>query len=133
MRMLFDYHDTDRLLVCLDPANIDLLQDFYSDRSVTKLLEIECDFSDEYLLGHAKRVGLAGEQTPQETLDQLLPTIRYDVVFESDRIRDANFANHYRLRESASVEENTVALAEFLSIQEDQARELASTEHLFTD
>ena len=133
MRMLFDYHDTDRLLVCLDPANIDLLQDFYSDRSVTKLLEIECDFSDEYLLGHAKRVGLAGEQTPQETLDQLLPTIRYDVVFESDRIRDANFANNYRLRESASVEENTVALAEFLSIQEDQARELASTEHLFTD
>jgi len=133
MRMLFDYHDSDRLLICLDPENIDLLQDFYSDRSKTKLLELECDFSDEYLLGHAKRVGLAGEQTPKETLDQLLPTIRYDVVFESDRIRDAGFSNHYRLRESASVEENTLPLAEFLSIPEKVARDIAATEHLFTD
>ncbi|WP_420861181.1 DUF5928 domain-containing protein [Algirhabdus cladophorae] len=133
MRMLFDYNDSDRLLICLDPENIDLLQDFYSDRSKTKLLEVECDFTDEYLLGHAKRVGLAGEKTSKETLDQLLPTIRYDVVFESDRIRDANFPNHYRLRESASIEENTLPLAEFLSIPEEVARDIAATEHLFTD
>jgi hypothetical protein len=28
MRMLFDYYDTDRLMICLDPANIDLMRDF---------------------------------------------------------------------------------------------------------
>jgi hypothetical protein len=56
-----------------------------------RLLEIDCEFTDDYLIGHARRVGLAGDRTPRETLDRLLPTIRYDVRFESDRIRDADF------------------------------------------
>ena len=33
MRMLFDFYETDRLIFCLDPDNMDLLQDFYTDRS----------------------------------------------------------------------------------------------------
>ncbi len=65
VRMLFDYWQTDRLILCIDPANVDLMQDFYSDRSKTRMLEIECDFTDDYLIGHARRVGLAGEATPQ--------------------------------------------------------------------
>ncbi len=62
MRMLFDYYDTDRLIICLDPSNLDLLHDFCADRSVTRLLEVDCNFSDEYLIGHSMRVGLAGEK-----------------------------------------------------------------------
>ena len=42
MRMLFEHHGTERLVVCLDPASIELLDDFYADRSTTKLLELEC-------------------------------------------------------------------------------------------
>lgn len=133
MRMLFDFYGTDRLLICLDPNNLDLMQDFYADRSTTKLLEIECEFSDEYLLGHAKRVGLAGEMTPKETVDRLLPTIRHDVLFESDRIKDANFPSYYRMREAASDDENTNTVAEFLNIPPAQAREIATTDHLFAD
>ena len=37
MRMLFDYYDTDRLIICLDTASLDLMQDFFSDRSTTKI------------------------------------------------------------------------------------------------
>jgi hypothetical protein len=133
MRMLFDYYETDRLIICLDPSNIDLMNDFFADRSTTRLLEIECDFTDEYLIGHAMRVGLAGEQTSEETLQQLLPTIRYDVVFEQDRIRDANFPNHLRLRQVASSDENTTPLAEFLSVSPDVARSIAETDHLYVD
>ena len=88
MRMLFDYYETDRLIVCMDPGNLDLLQNFASDRSVTRMLEIQCDFSEEYMIGHAMRVGLAGEQTSAETLERLLPTIRNDMNFESDALRD---------------------------------------------
>jgi len=133
MRMLFDYYDTDRLVICLDPNNIDMLRDFAADRSTTRILEVQCEFSDAYLLGHAKRVGLAGERTPAETVDVLLPTIRSDVVFESDQIRDAGFDNFYRMREASSPGENTVPLARFLDIPEDQAREIAASDHLFVD
>ncbi len=133
VRMLYDYWQTDRLIFCIDPANIDLMQDFYNDKAKVRLLEVECDFTDEYLLGHAKRVGLAGERTPKETIDRLLPTIRYDVKFESDRIRDVGFANTYRIRQSASVDENTMPLAEFLDIPVEKAREIAGTHYLFVD
>jgi len=133
VRMLCDYWQTDKLLFCIDPANIDLMQDFFRDKAQVRLLEIECSFSDDYLIGHARRVGLASEQTPPETVARLLPTIRYDVTFESDRIRDAGFENHYRMRQSASVEENTGPLAEFLGIGAEQAREIAATHYLFVD
>ena len=133
MRMLFDYWQTDKLIVCIDPANVDLMQDFFNDKARVRLLEIECQFSDDYLIGHARRVGLAGDRTPQETIDRLLPTIRYDVKFESDRIRDAGFKDMSRVRQAASVDENTVPLAEFLDIPVEKAREIAATEYLFVD
>ncbi len=133
MRMLFDYYDTDRLIICLDTASLDLMQDFFSDRSTTRLLEIECEFTDEYLAGHARRVGLAGEETSPETLSQLLPTIRYDMIFESDRVRDQNFPNHLRLRQDLSPEENVPAIGEFLTVPADVARGIANTPYLFVD
>lgn len=133
MRMLFDYHGTRQLIVCMDPADIELMRDFCSDRTTTRLLEIECDFSDDYLVGHAKRTGLAGEHTTQETLDRLLPTIRYDLRHESDRIRDAGFADLARIRQAARPEENAVPLAAFLSIAEAAAHEIAAMDHLFAD
>jgi hypothetical protein len=133
MRMLFDYFETDRLIVCMDPSNLDLLEDFASDRSVTRILEIECSFTEDYLIGHAMRVGLAGEQTSQETLDRLLPTICNDMTYESDAIRDAKFENHCRIREVASSEETADELAKFLGIGRDKAHEIAKTDYHFAD
>jgi hypothetical protein len=133
MRMLFEYYETDRLIVCMDPSNLELMHDFFSDRSVTRLLQIECRFTDEYLTGHAHRVGLAGDHTPQQTLERLLPTIRNDIVHEADQIRDAGFNRHYRIHEVDSPDDNSKKLEEFLSIPSEQALKLAQTEHLFAD
>ena len=133
MRMLFDYYDTNRLIICLDTASLDLMQDFFSDRSTTKLLEIECGMTDDYLSGHARRVGLAGDQTSDETLAQLLSTIRYDVLFESDRIRDAGFENYTRITEANSPQENADPISRFLSVDDETARQIAETPYLFVD
>jgi uncharacterized protein DUF5928/core-2/I-Branching enzyme len=131
MRMLFDYYDTDRLLICLDPNNMELLQDFYSDRCVTKILEIECNFDDDYLIGHARRAGLAGDNTPDEALMHLVPTIRQEFAHERDALRDAEFPHVYRINEQASDAENAIPIAGFLNIAEDKAGDIARTEHLF--
>lgn len=133
MRMLFDYYETDRLIVCIDPDSLDLLRDFCGDRSVTKILEVQCNFTDEYLIGHAMRVGLAGEQTPPDTLERLLPTIRGDMNFESDQIRDEEFENHLIFRESDSREHQSDLLTRFLDISPDKAQEITQPDHLFAD
>jgi hypothetical protein len=133
VRMLFDYWQTDTLVLCIDPGNVDLMQDFYNDKAKVRLLEIQCEFSDDYLMGHARRVGLAGERSPADVTQRLLPTIRYDLRFESDRIRDAGFPGFSRIRQTATVDENTMPLATFLDIPVDKAREIAATEYLFVD
>ncbi len=133
MRMLYDYYETDRLIVCMDPANLDLLEDFGRDRSLTRMLEIECHFSDAYLIGHAMRVGLAGDRTPAETIQRLLPTVRNDIMHESDRIRDASFDNFLRMREVDPVDISARAVSEFLTIPPDKAREIVSLDHLYAD
>ena len=117
----------------MDPSNLDLFQDFAGDRSVTRMLEIQCNFTEDYLIGHAMRVGLAGEQTAPETMERLLPTIRNDMTFESDRIGDADFENLSRVREIADTEDNARALAQFLSLPEEKAREIVDVDYLFAD
>jgi len=133
MRMLFDYYDTNRLVVCLDPSAMDLMQDFFGDRSTTRMLEIQCEFTDDYLTGHSMRIGLAGEQTPQDTLERLLPTIRRDIVNESDRIRDAEFENLSIIRQADGLDEFVPAIAQFLNVTDDVAEKIAHTDHLFAD
>jgi hypothetical protein len=133
VRMLFDYHKTDNLLICLDPAAFDLMQDFVSDKATTRILEVECTFTDEYLLGHARRVGLAGQRTPQDVIDRLLPTIRYDLRFESDRMRDARFPVFLQMREADGRDRNAAPLAQFLGIDRERALQIIESDHLFAD
>jgi len=133
MRMLFDHFDSDRLVICLDTANLDLMRDFFTDRATVRLLEIECGFDDDYLVGHAKRVGLAGDQASDDTFARLLPTIRQGMIYERDAMRDAEFANASRIKETASDDENAAAIAQFLSTSPEVARTLAQTPHLFVD
>ncbi len=79
------------------------------------------------------RVGLAGENTPRETLERLLPTIRNDITFEADRIREADFEGYARMREADTIEVNSQKLSQFLAIPSDKAHEVASMHYLFAD
>ena len=56
VRLLMEYNDDDRLVICVDPADLDLMRDFEADRCTTRILELDCDFTDDYLVGHAERL-----------------------------------------------------------------------------
>ena len=133
LRMVYDQVGTDRAVICLDTASLDLMVDFFSDRADVRLLEIECSFADDYLIGHAMRVGLAGPETSPATFARLLPTIRRDMIHEREAIRDVGFLNASRLRETASENENAAALARFLGLDPETALSLARTPYLFVD
>ncbi len=133
MRLLYDHYGSNRMVMCLDPSNLDLMKDFFADSSTTRLLEIECVYEDDYLLGHAMRVGLAGEMTPQDTIDRLLPTVRQNFIFESDQIRDAEFPGYFRISQTQTRNENRAPLAQFLDVAEDTARDILDIDYLFED
>lgn len=133
LSMLFEFHGADRLLICLDPASVELVEDFTADRISTRLLEVECALSDAYLQGHAARVGLAAAGTPRERMAGLLPTLRRDIRDESARLRAAVPRGLLALREAATVERNAAALAAFAGLAPEAARALAATADLFAD
>jgi hypothetical protein len=65
VRMLFEFWQTDRLILCIDPASVELMQDFYRDKAKVRLLEIDCELHRRLPDRACPRVGLAGEKTPQ--------------------------------------------------------------------
>jgi hypothetical protein len=132
-RMIYEDMATDRLLICIDPANIDVLDDFYGDRATVKTLEIACNFSNEYIRGHAIRAGIVSESSSEDALARLVPTVRQDLAFESDRIRDRNFPHLYSISDKNNPEDNTMQISAFLDVGEDKARQIAETPYLFSD
>jgi hypothetical protein len=133
LRMLFTYFQSDRMVLCIDPASYELIEDFCADKATVRILEIETLFTDSYLTGHAQRVGLAGEHTPRDTFRRLLPSIRNDLAHESERLREMNHSSFNRIRETNRLEVNARAIAEFLSTTEQTATRIADTTNLFAD
>ncbi|WP_353473374.1 DUF5928 domain-containing protein [Salipiger sp. H15] len=133
MRMLYESFGRERLVICLDPGNLDLIEDFSRDRARTRLLQIDCEFSDSFLAGHATRIGLAGERTTEAAMARLVPTIRNDILHESDALRDAQLPDHLHLRELDPREAQAQAVAQFLSVSPGVARQIVSDDQLYSD
>ena len=133
LHMLFDQKQMDRLLICVDSASLELIQDLYQDSAKVKTLLMVSQFSEAYLVGHAQRIGLVAEGAPPEVIERLLPTLRQDVWHEHHRLIDAQFPQSYQMYEEASREENAVPLAEFLGISTEKACAILALDHLFSD
>ncbi|WBU51987.1 DUF5928 domain-containing protein [Paracoccus sp. SCSIO 75233] len=133
IRLLMDEYDDYRMVICLDPSALDLIQDFQQDKSETRVLFIDPKFDEEYLRGHVTRVGLANESTPAEVVDRLLPLVQRDLRQETERVRDLEFDSFETISERQSPAKNAAALATFLRVEEDVAAALADTPHLFAD
>ena len=114
-------------------TNLDVIQDFCSDQAQTRILEIECDYSDDYLAGHAHRVGLAGRNSSSESISRLLPTLRNALTYESEMIRNTKPDDLFHLREATNLSENEAAVARFLGISAGQAKAVMKLDYLFAD
>ncbi|MEM9126613.1 MAG: DUF5928 domain-containing protein [Pseudomonadota bacterium] len=133
VRMLFEQFGTQQLVLCLDPANLDVIRDLCGDAAATHVLEIDCEYSDEYLIGHARRVGLAGENSPRDSVARLLPAIRNDLAYESEQIRGNGLDAHLRIRQAAGRAENESAICTFLGVDPDTAQAIMRLDYLFLD
>ncbi|TDL79822.1 glycosyl transferase [Palleronia sediminis] len=133
LRMIFEYHGTRRLAICLDPADLDILRDLAQDRTTLHVLEIDCELSDAYLEGHAKRIGLASDATAASVLQTLVPALRGDIAFERDAMRAVAGGRLAILQQDGPGDEQAQALREFLPVPLETAQRLARIPHLFSD
>lgn len=133
VRMLFDAFGSDRLVLCIDPGSIEIIRDFCADQVRLHVLDIECQYSDDYLAGHALRVGLVGENSPTDSVQRLLPTLRNEITHESELIRADMGSGYFRIRETADRAENAAELARYLSLSIPKAEAILQLDYLFAD
>jgi len=117
----------------MDPNDIEHIQDLCGGRRKSRLLEIDCVFSRDYLIGHARRIGVSGSEEDPDIDEALLSTIRNDIDLERDRLRDARLPHHYCISQTASVEDNADELARFLNLRPDLAWDIMVSTHVFED
>ncbi|MGR3495334.1 DUF5928 domain-containing protein [Citreimonas sp.] len=133
LRMLYEHHGTGRLLICIDPQSHTLIADFARDLNRTRILEVQCDHSDAWLAGHARRLGLAAPDAPDQSLSRLLPSLRNAIMHERDLIRSARHVGHARIREGDAPEAIAAALAGFLGVDPGATDRIATQEGLFAE
>ncbi len=133
VRMLYDHFQSDRLVLCVDPGSIEIIRDFCADQARLHVLDIACEYSDDYLAGHAARVGLVGENSPVESVQRILPTLRNEMAHEAELIRSASEGRYFRLAETADRAGNAAELARFLSVPVQKAETILQLDYLFTD
>ncbi len=133
LSMLFEAYQTDRLVLCIDLSAYEVMQDFFNAGLGVRMLEIECEYSDDYLAGHAHRIGLVSDTSAKETIETLLPTLRSEIAFEHERVAEADFGPIYRIAETAHPDTTTSVLADFLGLSKDRATAITSHDELFQD
>lgn len=133
LRLVFDSYGTDRLLLCLDPSDLDVMTDLHGDGARVRMLEIACPFSQADLLGHARGLGLLSQSSPPGLAALVLPVLGQQIRDESARLRAAGFPALYRLEPGLALSEAALVLAKFLEIPYDTARGIADTATLFDD
>ncbi len=133
VRMVYENFGKSQLIFCIDPSDAEIIQDFESDQVRLRVLDIECEYSDDYIAGHALRIGLVGDSSPPETVQKLIPAIRNDLTFEAEQIRAAAKNGYHRIQESAPRDQNVAELARFLNVSVQQAEAMLQLDYLFSD
>ncbi|MBB5516837.1 hypothetical protein FHS89_002879 [Rubricella aquisinus] len=133
LKMLFEYHDTERLVICLDPANIDTLRDIQQDDCGLRVLEIRCTVDDAYMLGHAKRIGMIADVSDVTVASPLLMALHRQFKDESDALRDLNLTHFYSVDDRASLPINVENVARFLSVPPEQATTCLRDHRIFKE
>ncbi|MEL6583005.1 MAG: DUF5928 domain-containing protein [Pseudomonadota bacterium] len=133
LKLLFEIHNTERLMICLDPSNVETIRDIASDDCALRLLEIRCDVNDDYMLGHAERVGLLRSRTDRTVARPLVQALHRQFRDESEALRDLRLPHFYCVDQAADVSLNTEAISRFLGVPAPQAERIARDPALFAD
>ncbi|MEK9643530.1 MAG: DUF5928 domain-containing protein [Paracoccaceae bacterium] len=133
VRVFFEYYKTDRLFLCLDPDDFDVLQDFCSDIALTRVLEIVCLMDDDYILGHAKRVNLISDTTSAHVISALLQSIRNELYHQSERITHAGFVKFFRITEEGNLKKDSDQIKAFCELDEETATAIMEQDWFFAD
>lgn len=127
LKLLFECLEIEDLTICLDPSNLETIRDIANDRCQLRILDIKCNFDNEYLAGHAHRIGLADDNISPELGGSLISALHNNIQSDQDSLQEMGLPALYTISENVSDEANSVALENFMNIPTPRAEKIAQT------
>lgn len=127
LKLLFEQMNTDKMIVCLDPSNIQTLTDFADDTCELRVLEVVCHLDDTYLTGHAERLSLIDKNADPEMTRSLVMALRNNIRSDHEDLQEMGLENLNFVTQSLNAEKNALALGRFMKTRTKHAEELAET------
>lgn len=124
LKLLYERLDTDQLIVCMDPSNLETLSDFANDRCSLRVLDVQCHFDDSYLIGHAQRIGLADNNIKPDSAHNLISALQNNIKADHEALIELHLSELYSVSENGDPDTNTVALAGFMKASQQRAEKL---------
>lgn len=131
LKLIYQHHDTSHLAICIDPANIDAINDFRRDGCHLKILEIACELDADWLAGHARRIGLGQATEVSDLHEGVLLTLRQNINDERRDLRDMRLPEHRTIQEGDTPGKMARILAEIFNVPIDTGARIARTKGLF--
>lgn len=123
--------DTKRLTICLDPANIDAVQDFVDDGSTVRILDVRCDMDEAWIEGHAERIGLGTRTSNGGMHAGVLRALDLQIQEEQARLAALRLPGYRTISQGSSPGEMARPIATALNLSIDDAARIARMEDLF--
>ena len=133
LKLLFEAENTNRLAICLDNSNLEAINDLAGDGCQIRLLELHCEMSDDWLSGHAERIGLGTASDQGDLRGNIMVALRQNIRDEETNIRDLNLPVHIRVKDSDDLASLARPFAGAFGISVDAGAALARTPNLFED
>ena len=131
LHVLFNQLGTDRLAICLDPANSAAIDDLAGDGCRFRVLLINCEVTPDWLEGHAMRIGLGSRSETGALHGQLMGALRRTVDDEIEGLRARELPNFGEISKGDTPGQMARPLADAFNLSIDQGAALARTEALF--
>jgi len=133
LKLLYEHVQKTKVAICIDPSNVSAIEDLSRDGCTLRILEIQCEFTDDWLLGHAERIGLGSQAHLGQLNEGLLITLKHNIEDEKSRLRGLNLPNHFRIMDGMEPGPMARPIASALDISVDAGAKAARTPYLFHD
>jgi hypothetical protein len=131
LNILAAHDDTRALVICLDPANLDALTDFAHDGCTLRMLDVQCETSDEWIAEHASRIGLGTTTSNGALQSGLIRSLRQNMREDKTRLDALKLPHHHVIVEGQTPGQMSRTIAAAFDISIDDAARIARTEELF--
>lgn len=125
MNLIFDAVGTNRVLLCIDPSRLDVVNDLVGAVGSVRLLAIDRPIPDSHVINHAARVGLIGPASGAFEQREAVTALTHEFNGEIAALARAHRSILYRNDLTRTREANVIDIGQFLRCPRDAAEAIA--------